>query len=132
MTINKVCILIVSMAMLLNSCECFAAAAGAISAEAMLRARGEFNISYPRLLEAVESTLKEMNLAFNELKREDNSSVIEGIYGENKFHIYIYRITDATSEIEIRVGTAQPGKEKADKLLEAIREKIGQGVSAEN
>ena len=125
----KIGVLIFSGLLLVNIYGCFAVVAGTAGGAGTAawlsgKLTQQVNYSYEHTIASVKSALRSLNLDINKEARADEVTQIRSEYTDGKkIWIDIRRITEQSSQIEIRVG-ALPDREAADKILKRIQSRL--------
>ena len=116
---KKISILILSSAMLLSLCGCFAlfvgAGAGAGTAVWLSgKLSQEFHASYDRVIVASEVALKSLDLQISKESKEADVTQLTSQYSDGKeIWIDIRKVSMDSTKVEVRVGAVNPDKEAA-------------------
>lgn len=85
----------------------------------------EFNAPYDRTIAAAKTALKSLNLElFNETQKTDVTRLKSKTSDGKDIWIDIRRISDNSSQIEVRVGAVYPDKESASEILRRIEKSL--------
>jgi len=81
----------------------------------------EVNVPFDRTIKATKSALKSLKMGINKETVEENIAQIMSKYSDGRtVWIDIRRITQVSSQVEVRVGAVSQDKEAADKILKKI------------
>ncbi len=87
----------------------------------------DFSVPYVDLLNAIDTTFRDLGLACDKTSLSPTSTSIKGIYTDGKsIHLTVEKMTEQHAHIEIRVGTSETGKSDARTILDAIKERANQ------
>jgi len=126
--IKKLSVFISVVLIAVNSYGCFALLAGGVAGGAGTavwlsgKLVQQVNASLEKTTKAAKSALQ--SLKFSIVTKETTSEGIVQIRSRDtdgeKIRIDIYRVTDTSSEIQVRVGTVFSDKDAADRILKMI------------
>ena len=106
-----------------NLCGCFTIIAGEL--REMQKAKADLDVSYMQVFDAAKEGFKDMGLNLEKSGNDGKRAFLKGIYtGEDTISIEIFNKENNKSSIEVRVGTSEAGKIEAQKVLEAIKNKL--------
>jgi len=81
----------------------------------------EVNAPFDRTIRAAKSALKSLRLEVDKETRTNDAAQIMSTYTNGKtVWIDIHRVTDASSKVQVRVGSVSQDKEAADAILQKI------------
>lgn len=115
---KRIVVLIVMGLLIMNTCG-FAAVVGVASE--LQKVREIVDVPYGRTIEIVKTVLAEQNIKFEKATIDETKAKIMGICSDSRtVSIEVYKLTDAQSKIEVRVGTSEAGMEYAKKIIESV------------
>ena len=123
---KKILVFIFTSLLLINIYGCLAllaGAAGGAGTAAWLSEKlsQEVNVPFEQTIKATKSALKSLRLAVTKETVEQNVAQIMSKYTDGKtIWIDVRRVTESSSEIQLRVGAVKGDKEAADKILKRI------------
>ncbi len=125
--LKRITIFALSGFLLLNIYSCAALLVGAAAGTGTAfwlsgKLTQEFNASYDRTINAAKTALKSLKLEVIKEIREENITQLRSKYSDGKeMWIDISKVTENSTKVEVRVGTVNPNKEAADKILKKIQ-----------
>lgn len=123
---KKILVFISTGLLLINIYGCLAllaGAAGGAGTAAWLSEKlsQEVNVPFEQTIKATKSALKSLRLAVTKETIEQNVAQIMSKYTDGKtIWIDVRRVTESSSQIQVRVGAVKGDKEAADKILKRI------------
>lgn len=103
----------------LNLCGCMFFVAGLADS---YKVKADLDVPYGKAVDTVHAAMAELKLSLRKAIIEPDRAVMKARYTDDRnVYIMVFRETENTSRIEIRVGTDEAGKEDARKILETIQ-----------
>jgi hypothetical protein len=127
--LKRVTVIILAGLLFINIYGCVALIAGAAAGGAGTavwlsgKLTQDVNAPFERTINAAKSALKSLKLELTKETLEQNVAQIIGKYSDGKtIWIDIRKLTEASSQIEVRVGAVNSDRIAAEKILKRIRQ----------
>lgn len=123
---KKILGLILAGLVLFNVCGCVALLAGAAGGAGTAvwlsgKLTQEVNASLERTTDAAKTAIKSLRLAITKETTKEEVVQLVGEYNDGRtFWVDIHRITENSSNLEVRVGAVSSDKAAADRILKRI------------
>lgn len=115
---KKLVMLVFAGFMFLNLCGFALIAAGVSEAS---KARETIDASYSKTIDMVKAAMISQGIELGKAVIKKDDARVKGSYPDGRsVNIFVHRVNDAKTSLEVRVGTSEAGKEDANKIIQAI------------